>query len=153
MGGKSSKQKKGSRQEPRDPPTSVQPPMPRADSNPSPKSPPVQMPPEPTEPAKKEEEFVSKWGFRKYAPSGEMEMEGLVQLFSDLGIDGEGADSLYLIYLAKAEDMTTLSGEEFDRLFEGGQKPASAIAALKEDTTALKPILAYLFEALNRENP
>jgi hypothetical protein len=29
-----------------------------------------------------------------------MELEGLVKFFSDINIDGEGPDSIYLLYLA-----------------------------------------------------
>lgn len=46
--------------------------------------------------------------FSKYADpndSNVMNVEGLVNFFSDLGIDGESVDSLYLLYIMDTEEL------------------------------------------------
>lgn len=57
--------------------------------------------------------------FSKYADPNDynvMNIEGLVKFFTDLGIDGESVDSLYLLYIMDTEELNIIKQSEFFNL-------------------------------------
>lgn len=57
--------------------------------------------------------------FSKYADpndSNVMNVEGLVNFFSDLNIDGESVDSLYLLYIMDTEELNWIRQKEYKNL-------------------------------------
>lgn len=57
--------------------------------------------------------------FSKYADPHDynvMSIEGLVKFFSDLGIDGDGVESLYLLYIMDTEELNIIKYSEYKNL-------------------------------------
>lgn len=59
--------------------------------------------------------------FYKYADpndSNVMNIEGLVKFFSDLNIDGESIESLYLLYIMDTEELNSIKSREYHNLLQ-----------------------------------
>ena len=56
-----------------------------------------------------------------------MGMDGLVKFLADVGIDGEGVDSLYLLYIMETEQLNSIKSSEYANLL----KKAKVFTALE----------------------
>lgn len=59
--------------------------------------------------------------FFKYSDPNDgsvMGIEGLVKFFTDLDIDGDGVDSLYLLYIMDTEQLNVIKSSEYSTLLK-----------------------------------
>lgn len=91
-----------------------------------------------------------------------MGMDGLIKFLSDVGIDGEGVESLYLLFIMNTEQLNSIKSSEYNNLLKSAkvytaQDAKSYIKAelkkVNESEEQFKKFMSFIFKASNVDNP
>lgn len=91
-----------------------------------------------------------------------MNIEGLVKFFTDLNIDGESVDSLYLLYIMDTEELNWIRYLEYKNLLQkSGARNAkdarnyvkSEISKINNSESDFKKFMSFIFRGANVDNP
>jgi hypothetical protein len=91
-----------------------------------------------------------------------MNMEGLVKFFSDLNIDGERVESLYLLYIMDTEELDRIRFLEYKNMLKkaGASNTRDASHYIKGEVNRInnsesdfKKFMSFIFRGANVDNP
>jgi hypothetical protein len=91
-----------------------------------------------------------------------MNMEGLVKFFSDLNIDGERVDSLYLLYIMDTEELDRIRFLEYKNMLKkaGASNTRDArhfidgeVNRINNSESDFKKFMSFIFRGANIDNP